>query len=83
MDFDGNMRELAPKEMAVEYRGCAALKNHIALGAVFKGTAGFAQESIEQRMSAFSRETLGVAARRAERRLHVQKSGNDSGGQID
>jgi hypothetical protein len=23
--------------MAVEYRGCATLKNHIALGAVFKG----------------------------------------------
>src|SRR5476651_1956473 len=36
MDFDGNVRELAPQEMAVEYRSCAALKNHIALGAVFR-----------------------------------------------
>ncbi|MGD0745957.1 MAG: UDP-N-acetylmuramate dehydrogenase [Verrucomicrobiota bacterium] len=55
MDFDGNSRELTPKEMAVEYRGCGALKNHIALGAVFKGRSD-SQESIMQRMSAFSRQ---------------------------
>ena len=29
------------------------------------------------------RETVGIAAGRAERRLHVQKSRHDSGGQID
>jgi len=55
MDFDGNVRELAPKEMSVEYRGCGALENHIALGAVFKGRAD-SQESIVQRMSAFARK---------------------------
>ena len=55
MDFDGNTRELAPKEMSVEYRGCGALKNHIALGAVFKGRPD-SQESVLQRMSAFSRK---------------------------
>ena len=55
MDFDGNVRELTPKEMSVEYRGCGALKNHIALGAVFKGLPD-SQESILQRMSAFSRK---------------------------
>jgi UDP-N-acetylenolpyruvoylglucosamine reductase len=55
MDFDGNVRELAPKEMAVEYRGCAALKNHIALGAVFRCRKD-SPESIAQRMSAFSKK---------------------------
>ncbi len=55
MDFDGNTRELKPKEMSVEYRGCGALKNLIALGAVFKGRPD-SQESIVQRMSAFSRK---------------------------
>ena len=55
MDFDGNVRELTPKEMSVEYRGCGTLKNHIALGAVFKGRPD-SQESIMQRMSAFSRK---------------------------
>ena len=42
MDFDGNVRELAPGEMSVAYRGCATLKNRIALGAVSPGPAGFA-----------------------------------------
>ena len=55
MDFDGNVRELTPQGMSVEYRGCGALKNHIALGAVFKGRPD-SQESIVQRMSAFSRK---------------------------
>ena len=55
MDFDGNIHELTPKEMSVEYRGCGALKKHIALGAVFKGLPD-SQESIAQRMSAFSRK---------------------------
>jgi UDP-N-acetylenolpyruvoylglucosamine reductase len=52
MDFDGNIRELAPKEMAVEYRSCATLKNHIALSAVFKCKAAPRRE-IEARMKAF------------------------------
>ncbi|MGA3285260.1 MAG: UDP-N-acetylmuramate dehydrogenase [Verrucomicrobiota bacterium] len=55
MDFDGNTHELTPKEMSVEYRGCSTLKNHIALGAVFKGRPD-SQESVMQRMSAFSRK---------------------------
>jgi UDP-N-acetylenolpyruvoylglucosamine reductase len=55
MDFDGNVREVTPPEMSVAYRGCATLKNHIALGAVFKGRPD-SQESILQRMSAFSRK---------------------------
>jgi UDP-N-acetylenolpyruvoylglucosamine reductase len=55
MDFDGNARELAPGEMLVKYRGCATLKNHIALGAVFKGRAD-SPESIAQRMSAFNQK---------------------------
>jgi UDP-N-acetylenolpyruvoylglucosamine reductase len=58
MDFDGNMRELAPKEMAVEYRSCAALKNHIALGAVFRCRT-LPRAEIEQRMKAFSEKRWG------------------------
>jgi UDP-N-acetylenolpyruvoylglucosamine reductase len=53
MDFDGNVSELAPTEMAVEYRSCATLKNHIALGAVFKCKSA-PREEIEARMKAFS-----------------------------
>lgn len=53
MDFDGNVRELAPKEMAVEYRSCATLKSQIALGAVFKCKSAPRGE-IEARMKAFS-----------------------------
>jgi UDP-N-acetylenolpyruvoylglucosamine reductase len=55
MDFDGNVRELAPGEMSVAYRGCATLKNHIALGAVFRGRPD-SPESIAQRMSAFNQK---------------------------
>ena len=55
MDFDGNIRELAPEKMAPKYRGCDLLKHHIALGAVLKGRAD-SPESIAQRMSAFSRK---------------------------
>jgi len=55
MDFQGNIRELAPKELSVEYRGCADLKTHIALSAVLKGQPD-SQESIAQRMIAFSQK---------------------------
>lgn len=53
MDFDGSIRELALKEMTVEYRNCATLKNHVALDAVFKCKAAPRRE-IEARMKAFS-----------------------------
>ncbi len=68
--------------MPVEYRCCALLKDHIALGAVFKCLPA-PREEIEKRMKELQREALGLATRRAERRLHVQKSGNDLSGQID
>ena len=55
MNFEGDVQELVPKEMAVKYRGCDTLKNHIALGAVLKGRAD-SPESIAQRMSAFSQK---------------------------
>ena len=55
MDFDGNVRELTPDEMSVEYRGCPTLKNHIALGAGLKGRTD-SPESVAQRMSAFSQK---------------------------
>jgi UDP-N-acetylenolpyruvoylglucosamine reductase len=53
MNFDGNIRELTPQEMAVEYRACATLKSNIALGAVFKCKSAPRQE-IEARMKTFS-----------------------------
>jgi UDP-N-acetylenolpyruvoylglucosamine reductase len=55
MDFDGHVRELLPAEMSVKYRGCADLKEHIALGVVLKGRAD-SPESIAQRMSAFNQK---------------------------
>jgi UDP-N-acetylenolpyruvoylglucosamine reductase len=55
MDFDGKVRELTPPEMSVEYRGCTAIKNHIALGAVLLGRPD-SVESIAQRMSAFNQK---------------------------
>jgi UDP-N-acetylenolpyruvoylglucosamine reductase len=58
MDFDGNISEMSPKEMAVDYRSCAALKNHIALGAVFRCRI-LPRAEIEQRMKAFSEKRWG------------------------
>jgi len=55
MKFDGAVREFLPPELAVAYRGCATLKNGVALGAVLRGRPDSA-ESIAQRMSAFSRK---------------------------
>ena len=55
MDFAGHVRELAPKEMAVEYRGCAVLKTNIALGVAFKCRTAPRGE-IEQRMKAFNEQ---------------------------
>jgi UDP-N-acetylenolpyruvoylglucosamine reductase len=53
MDFAGNIRELTPAEMSVTYRSCATLKNHIALGAVFRCTPQ-PREQIEAKMKAYS-----------------------------
>jgi UDP-N-acetylenolpyruvoylglucosamine reductase len=53
MDHTGHARDLAVAEVKVEYRCCATLKNHIALGAVFKCRTA-TREEVEQRMSTFS-----------------------------
>ncbi len=53
MDFSGNVYELTPAEMSVTYRSCATLKNHIALGAVFKCTPQ-PREEIEARMKIYN-----------------------------
>ena len=53
MDFSGNICELSPKQMSVRYRSCATLKNHIALGAVFRCTPA-PREEIEARMKIYS-----------------------------
>jgi UDP-N-acetylenolpyruvoylglucosamine reductase len=53
MDLEGNIREWSPQEMGVTYRSCAILKNHTALGAIFKCKAS-TREEIEKRMKSFS-----------------------------
>jgi UDP-N-acetylenolpyruvoylglucosamine reductase len=53
MDSAGSARDLAAAEVKVEYRCCALLRNHIALGAVFKCRAAPRAE-VEQRMKMFS-----------------------------
>ncbi len=55
MDYAGNIRELTPPEMEVDYRCCATLKTSVALGAVLKGRTD-SQESIGQRMIAYSQK---------------------------
>lgn len=53
MDYAGQIAEMTPAVMAVEYRCCAALKSRIALGAVFQCRPEPRAE-IEARMKAYS-----------------------------
>ena len=53
MDHAGNARDLSGTEIKAEYRCCVLLKDHIALGAVFKCKVA-TREEVEQRMSVFS-----------------------------
>ena len=55
MNFAGEVRELTPDQMAVEYRSCDTLKTHVALGTVLHGKPD-SVESIAQRMSAYSQK---------------------------
>ena len=53
MDFTGTVHEMKATQMLVEYRCCATLKSHIALGVVFQ-CAPQPREQIETRMKAYS-----------------------------
>src|SRR5581483_5463508 len=53
MDFAGGISEMAPDDMGVVYRSCDALKNRIALGAVFRCRVAPPDE-IERRMKSYS-----------------------------
>ncbi len=55
MNFAGEVRELTPDQMAVEYRSCDTLKTHVALGTVLRGKSD-SVESIAQRMSSYSQK---------------------------
>lgn len=55
MDFDGNVSQMPPEKMQVAYRGCATLRDHVALAAVFKCSMASRAE-IEERMKSFSRK---------------------------
>jgi UDP-N-acetylenolpyruvoylglucosamine reductase len=58
MDYAGNARDLAARDIPAEYRCCPLLKHHLALGAVFRGRTA-TREEVEQRMSAFSHKRWG------------------------
>lgn len=53
MNWNGDVSEMAPREMGVTYRSCALLRNHIAISAVFRCKT-LPREEIEKRMKAFS-----------------------------
>lgn len=53
MDYTGQIFERPVAEVPTEYRACPLLKNHIALGVVFK-CRPTTREEVEQRMNAFS-----------------------------
>ena len=55
MDFSGQIYQRVTREVPVEYRSCPLFKDHIALGAVFKGVSA-PREEIERRMTAFSQK---------------------------
>ncbi|HEU6448340.1 MAG TPA: UDP-N-acetylmuramate dehydrogenase [Verrucomicrobiae bacterium] len=53
MDFNGTIFEMSSKQMSVAYRTCGALKNHVALAAMFKCKPA-PRDEIEARMKTFS-----------------------------
>ena len=55
MGFDGAVYERSAQALASAYRGCPALKTHIALAAVLVGQPS-SRETIEQRMNEYSRK---------------------------
>ncbi len=52
-DFNGTVSEMPREKMAVAYRVCATLKDHVALAATFKCQTT-SREEIEKRMKSFS-----------------------------
>src|ERR1035441_4576514 len=67
MDHAGKIQERSRAGMPVEYRCCPLLKNHIALGAVFKCQPA-PREEIEKRMKAFSEKRWESQPRHARDR---------------
>jgi UDP-N-acetylenolpyruvoylglucosamine reductase len=55
MDYHGNVCERAAGEIHVEYRGCPLFRNHIALGAVLRGTPA-EPGAVRERMDSYSRK---------------------------
>jgi UDP-N-acetylenolpyruvoylglucosamine reductase len=55
MEFSGRLQERTLAEIEVKYRSCPTLKNHIALGAVLRGSPA-SREAVEHRMNEFSRK---------------------------
>lgn len=55
MDYSGEVHNRDVGEVEVEYRSCALLKNHIALGAVLKGHPA-SRDVVKQRMDTFNKK---------------------------
>jgi UDP-N-acetylenolpyruvoylglucosamine reductase len=55
MDYDGGLHEKPTLELKVEYRSCPLLRDHVALGAVFRAHPS-SREVVDKRMKAFSQK---------------------------
>ncbi|MBG87022.1 MAG: UDP-N-acetylenolpyruvoylglucosamine reductase [Verrucomicrobiales bacterium] len=55
VDREGNIHEVTPSEIEVQYRSCPMLKDAIAIGAVLRGESA-SREEIEARMKKFSQK---------------------------
>ena len=62
MDYSGCVFEKPAGEIHYEYRGCPLFRDHIALGAVFKGTPA-ARETIDNRLKAFQQKRWSTQPR--------------------
>ncbi|MCX7824191.1 MAG: UDP-N-acetylmuramate dehydrogenase [Verrucomicrobiae bacterium] len=62
MDYCGRVFERPAGEIHYEYRGCPLFRDHIALGAVFKGVPA-SRETIENRLKAFQQKRWSTQPR--------------------
>ena len=82
IDLFGHVHEVKKAEMEIHYRSVPHFQTHIAVSARLKGVPSSRNE-INRKAEGLFRQTLDFAARRAERRVHLQESRPDSRGQID
>ncbi len=82
IDLLGHVHEVKKADMEIHYRSVPHFQTHIAVSARLQGQAEF-QGRDQRKAEGLLEQALDLAARRAERRLHLQESRADSGGQAD